>query len=401
MTTGRVQDIRENDAEQKKLQEALKQVAQLPFAVEPSDDLTAKFRTILEELELHNLLPHVEGASSVTMMSKLGAANEACTSKLSAQRQKLTRAQINLTRWNRVLQERKQRAKLRALERLDPEKCQQRKQMINKRRRMIWSRRTPKQNVKKRIKETFEDMAPVKRYRPKVSIQDRLEVVRWYNEQVKLVNPSVNPDEEQEQEQDQQEEKPRRKRKGQRKCRNKTYIKRGVNLLDIAMKRFPATVGPHTCLSRWSQAASRQKWEDLPESVRTANKEIPDSWKKAFGLQDWKGHQRLQKVPKEVLRSLDEHMVLHCQGLSEVTERNEEVLIHEIVVSSDSVQASRVLADTNNFTLGVSFTPSSFALCTCLIILVYSCFDICWLWQKWFTDADFIYIYIYIISFRV
>lgn len=74
-----------------------------------------------------------------------------------------------------------------------------------------------------------------------------------------------------------------------------------------------------------------QRWTEIPPHIRTQHKEAPDIWKEALGLENKKGKVRLQSVPLPVLTSLDEHMSLMTSGASEVTARNEEVMIWQIV----------------------------------------------------------------------
>jgi len=100
----------------------------------------------------------------------------------------------------------------------------------------------------------------------------------------------------------------------------------------IAQQKFPGVVTKHINIMRWVKSAKEHRWEDLPEQVQQNHRDVPDDWRRAFSL-DSTGRTRLQQVPGEVLQALDKHMVLVCHGISAVTQRNEEVLLHEIVGS--------------------------------------------------------------------
>ena len=319
-------------------------VAQLPFSADVSAELCANFRAILEELGLDEMVKHVEGATNISMLSKLGAALECITKKFDDASASLSRLQVRMTAWQATNKKHTARAKQRALQRLDPEETQKSHAKVIKRRRFNFANvktGNPSTSFKKRIQDDFTDMPPSKRYRPQVSLQERFEVVQWYKTMTSSTALVVYSDDEDECEGQDEDSEARKKAKRVRRNRKarerrarkkKTWKTKGVNLLELAMKKFPASVGPNTSLGRWAKAAERQRWADLPEQVRRDHKEIPDSWKRAVQSEGGiKGQRRFLKVPAEVLTALDQHMVLVCQGLSEVTERNEEVLLHEIV----------------------------------------------------------------------
>ena len=288
----------------------------------------------MQELELTDMIDHTENATSVSMLSKLGAASEKENELISGHSVKIAKFQIKLNKITTAQTARSRRGKLKALEQLDHEKRREKQTQTKKRRRWNWSMRKAK--CKKRIAEDFGDMPPLKRYKRQCTIQDRLEVVRWYDKQIDLLKSgairSIDDDEDHNDTDEDDQTVPASKRKDKRT--RKSHRRKGVNLLKAAAKKFPHIVTENISLGRWSKTAKVQRWEQIPELVRMNQKEIPDDWKRAVGVTSVKGKQRFQKVPREVMKSLDEHMVMVCQGLSSVTKRNEEVLIHEIVIAS-------------------------------------------------------------------
>eukprot|EP00438_Fugacium_kawagutii_P029399 Skav223380 [mRNA] locus=scaffold2634:201140:209818:- [translate_table: standard] len=317
------QELQKTKQELKQLELALERVAKLPFVAEASGETAGCFNEVLGELGLEADLKPEEG-STVLTLAKLGASQQRASHKVDELSRQITRNQSRLQGMKKTLDGKKNKAKLKALEGLDADKVEQAKSKTNKRRRLNWNVKKAKQDAKKRIKETFTDMTPVRTYQKQSTLEEKLQVVQWYNKQLKGEKPEVVSEQGAEEVPGPEEDKKKGgKKKGLRKRASKR--KKGRNLAAMARKEFPNIVGPNTSLSRWAAACKAQRWEDIPQRVREQNKEVPDSWKHAFGLKDGiKGRQRFKQVPGEVLRRLDEHMVLVCQGLSKVTERNEE-----------------------------------------------------------------------------
>ena len=353
--TSPVQEIQKENENVNKFSTALEKVAAIPFVHVASEATDAKFVELLQEAGLEDAKEFLgEDGGSLVLLSKLGAAREKAKTKAEGMLKKVTCIDVLLFAWKRDQEHQDKRSKLKALEKLDPEKCAQKQQKTNKRRRMRWNQKCTKKDVKKRIQETFEGMSPVRKYRKQVSIQEKLEVVRWCNKFLEGKKGEEQADEEheaedaplhmqkkkrqkrnkkkkQEAEEEEANEKPEAaqpQRTKQRKCRQ------GIHILKLAQKEFPELVGPNTSLGRWAKQAQAQHWEEIPERVRKEHRELPDVWKQAVGNDRMKGQKRFKKVPSEVLKALDEHMVLVCRGLSDVTERNEEVMIREIALTS-------------------------------------------------------------------
>lgn len=284
-----------------------------------------------------------EESCTVSMMSELGSAHKAKLQASKALTDQISRINTRLFSYQKATDNVQSRAKLKVLQDLNPEASKAKELKRNKRRRMIWNQKKSKPSSKKRIIETFDSVTPVREYKKKITIEERLEVVRWYDRMMKGEGDDEKKDEEEaekeneegaEQEESELQEHRAEKMKSKQKRKKGSCRRKGRNLLALARTKFPGIVGQHTALCRWSQSAKKQRWEDLPEKVRKEAKEVPDVWKAALGHGESKGKQRFQQVPNEVMKSLDEHMCLICQGVSAVTERCEEVLLHEIVQSS-------------------------------------------------------------------
>ena len=117
----------------------------------------------------------------------------------------------------------------------------------------------------------------------------------------------------------------------EQKVQKQSKRKRGRNLQRMAELQFPHLVGPWISVSRWVQRSKDQQWDNIPQHIREQHKEVPDVWKEAFGNTKKKGKPRFQSVPPEILKSLDEHMAILTSGVSQVTERNEEIMLWQIV----------------------------------------------------------------------
>ena len=140
--------------------------------------------------------------------------------------------------------------------------------------------------------------------------QKIVNLVQWYKTMTSdkaLVNCSDDEDENECQHEDIEAMREakcatrKRKARERRARKNKTWKKKGINLLKLAMQKFPSCVGPNTSLCRWVKAAERQRWADLPEQVRRDHKEIPDTWKRAAQSDSRvKGQRRILKVPNLV-----------------------------------------------------------------------------------------------------
>lgn len=313
------------------------------FHTEATEESRAEFCATLQEFGLDAMIDLCENSNTVSFLSQLGSAREA---KLKASREltaRVAKIDAKVFAWKKACDNAQNRAKLRVLEDLNPEVSKGKKLKRAKRRRLAWNQKKSKPSSQKRIKETFDSVTPIREYKRKITIEERLEVVRWYNAMVNDGKDAETKKEDgkkkdEEDEENAKDDKSQKKKKQKKKSEQKEAAqekgkKRRRNLLALARKQFPGIVNQHTSLSRWAHSAKIQQWESLPEKVRKEAKEVPDEWKSAFGL-GLKGKQRFQQVPSEVLKSLDEHMCLICQGVSAVTERCEEVLLAEIVQSS-------------------------------------------------------------------
>eukprot|EP00434_Breviolum_minutum_P031218 symbB.v1.2.027609.t1/scaffold2843.1/size69054/7 len=185
------------------------------------------------------------------------------------------------------------------------------------------------------------------------TIAQKLEVVRWFKEMLeercKKDRGEDSEPEDPRSESDHENRKRIRKKQRRRTTKKKKAMtspcsagharhgaKRGTNMQVIAQQKFPGVVTKHINIMRWVKSSKEHRWEDLPEQVQQNHRDVPDDWRRAFSL-DSKGRTRLQQVPGEVLQALDKHMVLVCQGISAVTQRNEEVLLHEIVTTAEQL----------------------------------------------------------------
>ncbi|CAK9118440.1 unnamed protein product, partial [Durusdinium trenchii] len=220
----------------------------------------------------------LEQPTTVTVLGKLGAMHEAAKTAAEKKSKQLSNTQLKIRGLQATTSNRQKNAKKQALLKLDEEDQKSLQQKRNTRRRMIWKQLMEKRGKqpRKRIQESFDGMDPKRVYRPKLSIQDRLEVVEWVLKKKKEM----------------QDPEP---------C-------------ELAEIEFPERVGPHVSISRWV----KQK-----EAAGLASKK--------------KGKVRLQSVPAEVLASLDEHMSVMTSGVSSVTARNEEVMIWQIVNTAEKM----------------------------------------------------------------
>jgi hypothetical protein len=228
--TSPVQEIQKENENVNKFSTALEKVAAIPFVHVASEATDAKFVELLQEAGLEDAKEFLgEDGGSLVLLSKLGAAREKAKTKAEGMLKKVTRIDVLLFAWKRDQEHQDKRSKLKALEKLDPEKCAQKQQKTNKRRRMRWNQKCTKKDVKKRIQETFEGMSPVRKYRKQVSIQEKLEVVRWYNKFLEGKKGEEQADEEHEAEDAplhmQKKKRQKRNKKRSRKQKKKKQMK--------------------------------------------------------------------------------------------------------------------------------------------------------------------------------
>ena len=365
-----MQEVQELTDRASRLEKVMTDIVKIPLASDPSDELSRKFSDILHEHGVGDMESIVVGATCLNMLSKMGASLEKVKMSLSEGTSKITKLQMKLGAWREREKSKAGRAKRVALERLDPEASAEKHASVKQRRRMNWHRKKATGKAKKRIEEDFDNLVPTKVYRPRPTIAQKLEVVQWYKEMLeKRCTEDTDEDSEPkdpQQESDHESRKRIRKKQRRRTTKKKKAMvspssagharhgaKRGMNMHIVAQQKFPAVVGPHVNLMRWVKSAKAQRWEDLPEQAQQNHREVPDDWRRAFDLSS-KGKIRLKHVPGEVLQALDKHMVLVCQGVSPVTERNEEVLLHEIVgglvvlLSSNCGFLSKIIAAFKN-----------------------------------------------------
>lgn len=344
-----MQEVQELTDRASRLEKVIADVVKIPFASDPSDELSKKFEDILHAHGVEDMVSIVVGSTCLNMLSKVGACLETVKLSLSQGTSKITKLQMKLAAWRESEKNKVRRAKHAALQELDPEASAEKQAAAKKRRRMNWQRKKATSKTKKRIQEDFDSLAPAKVYTSRPTIAQKLEVVRWFKEMLeercKKDRGEDSEPEDPRSESDHENRKRIRKKQRRRTTKKKKAMtspcsagharhgaKRGTNMQVIAQQKFPGVVTKHINIMRWVKSAKEHRWEDLPEQVQQNHRDVPDDWRRAFSL-DSTGRTRLQQVPGEVLQALDKHMVLVCQGISAVTQRNEEVLLHEIVGS--------------------------------------------------------------------
>lgn len=306
-------------------------MARLPFTAQATEETTACFQEIFEDFGIADLFGDEDELTTVSVLSKLGGANEQAKTEQEAKCKKVSELAIRLSGMRKTAQQKSQKAKERALSKLDEDDEKKKKDKRNKRRRHIWSL-TVGRGKKKRIEDDFEGMKSKKEHRPKLTIQQRLDVVNWVLAKKKEI-ASDSPESKGTSEDEEVDEEEEEVEKGscEQKVQKQSKRKRGRNLQRMAELQFPHLVGPWISVSRWVQRSKDQQWDNIPQHIREQHKEVPDVWKEAFGNTKKKGKPRFQSVPPEILKSLDEHMAILTSGVSQVTERNEEIMLWQIV----------------------------------------------------------------------
>ncbi|CAK9029025.1 unnamed protein product [Durusdinium trenchii] len=324
-------EIKELGDRHQDLRAALEKVARLPFTAQATEETTACFQEIFEDFGIADLFGDEDELTTVSVLSKLGGANEQAKTEQEAKCKKVSELAIRLSGMRKTAQQKSQKAKERALSKLDEDDEKKKKDKRNKRRRHIWSL-TVGRGKKKRIEDDFEGMKSKKEHRPKLTIQQRLDVVNWVLAKKKEI-ASDSPESKGTSEDEEVDEEEEEVEKGscEQKVQKQSKRKRGRNLQRMAELQFPHLVGPWISVSRWVQRSKDQQWDNIPQHIREQHKEVPDVWKEAFGNTKKKGKPRFQSVPPEILKSLDEHMAILTSGVSQVTERNEEIMLWQIV----------------------------------------------------------------------
>ncbi|CAK9039841.1 unnamed protein product, partial [Durusdinium trenchii] len=325
------EEIKELGDRHQDLRAALEKVARLPFTAQATEETTACFQEIFEDFGIADLFGDEDELTTVSVLSKLGGANEQAKTEQEAKCKKVSELAIRLSGMRKTAQQKSQKAKERALSKLDEDDEKKKKDKRNKRRRHIWSL-TVGRGKKKRIEDDFEGMKSKKEHRPKLTIQQRLDVVNWVLAKKKEI-ASDSPESKGTSEDEEVDEEEEEVEKGscEQKVQKQSKRKRGRNLQRMAELQFPHLVGPWISVSRWVQRSKDQQWDNIPQHIREQHKEVPDVWKEAFGNTKKKGKPRFQSVPPEILKSLDEHMAILTSGVSQVTERNEEIMLWQIV----------------------------------------------------------------------
>lgn len=160
---------------------ALEKAAKLPFFGSPSDEATAAFKDLFEEVDMADVFESLKDPTTVVVLSKLGAIHESAKKDLETRTKRLTNNQLRFQGLQKTVTKRKDNAKKTALLKLDEEDQLEVQKKKNRRRRMLWNVMMEKKGKqpKKRIQESFEGMEPKKLHRPKLTIQERLEVVQF------------------------------------------------------------------------------------------------------------------------------------------------------------------------------------------------------------------------------
>ena len=102
----------------------------------------------------------------------------------------------------------------------------------------------------------------------------------------------------------------------------------GRNMQKMCQEKFGPIVGK-CWVCKWVTAANNEKWELLPESVRTRALQTSSSWRLKHGLSK-RGRGIGGRVPHILQRELDCLMSEFSQGKSDVTERAEAVSVDDI-----------------------------------------------------------------------
>ena len=180
----------------------------------------------------------------------------------------------------------------------------------------------PKRQPKK-TKDSGKFEQPPPTARRQIFIEEKLKVVRFYNnlvaERQKAQKVLQEPTHSYMTAEDKQQQR-------DAKAKAKQILRR--NLQEECKKEFKSLVG-NTQVCRWVQTAKHEAWESMPASQRARSVTTTNDWRRTQGLAP-RGRKTGGQVPLELQRELDYLVMAHVRGNSEVTERSEVVSIEHI-----------------------------------------------------------------------
>ncbi|CAK9116427.1 unnamed protein product [Durusdinium trenchii] len=197
------------------------------------------------------------------------------------------------------------------------------KEAMKKRRRQLYhiKRRDTLPKSKKRagLKKVAEEhvAAPPDKPRRLIFISDKMRVVRFYQQLVKEKEAaskilakqmsSCVTWSEREQLRDQ-------KKDAKKICRR--------NLQDVCRRTFPDIVGKAQ-VRKWVLTAEIEGWADLPQQLQASSVSTSNGWRQKYGAKLKGRGGESGSVPMSIMRELDQLLMKHSQGYSEVSERRE------------------------------------------------------------------------------
>lgn len=102
-----------------------------------------------------------------------------------------------------------------------------------------------------------------------------------------------------------------------------------MNIQKACAEQYPEVVGKcQVC--KWTKAAEREGWEHLPETAQAREVTTCNGWRVKRGLPS-RGRETGGAVPQLLQKELDRLIMLHAQGMSEISERSDIVTSEHIV----------------------------------------------------------------------
>ena len=117
---------------------------------------------------------------------------------------------------------------------------------------------------------------------------------------------------------------------GWRKQRKETRQTAKMSVTNLCRQKFPEVIGKSQ-VYKWSRAAKKECWEQIPETTRNKIVATTNQWRSKIGI-DLKGKQLGGRVPLCLQKELDLLVSEMTSGRSVITERREIVTIEDIVL---------------------------------------------------------------------
>jgi hypothetical protein len=263
-----------------------------------------------EDDELSGMLRDEETVTTISAGCLFGA-------RMNKLREELKKVEKKTFEHNQKIQRQEKRQKQiesakkrKALRLLDDEERDAARKKCNKRRRHIWTSRKGEvqQPAKKKRKaeEDFSEMPAVKKRKKGWTIEKKYQVVQHFRELVK-----------------------------QAKEQGKSFKKARC----LAATRSHFRDVPKSCrIQRWVKEAKTQNWEEIPQEERSKMYQLSDAWKKARKLGNLRENGNVRWfVPQIVQDQLDRFLARSTMGISNVTGRNEEVLIEQLASTASAM----------------------------------------------------------------